>query len=137
MLCRLQVFENIKRKGCVKPSLINNGSGTDNNWYPRKLIIFQGYCVRFFYLNVEADSNDIFNTGEDQAYDWCVALKKSYTQPVYIIFVSLIEEESEDYITKIDTVKVTVERLVDYNWQKELFPITIPGHTKPFREQTQ
>ena len=86
---------------------------------------------------MDSDSNDIFNNGEDQEYDWSVTLKKNYTQPVYIIFVSLIEEESEDYITKIDTVKVTVERLVDYNWQKELFPITIPGHTKPFREQTQ
>ena len=134
---RLNVFEytTTNRKGCVKYGTVlynSNGFQGDNNWYPRKLIIFQGYCVRFFYWNVDSDSNDIFKTGEHQVYDWSVTLKKTYTQQVHLIFVSLIEEEDKDYIKLIDAAQVTCERLVNYDWQKDLFPITMPGHTQTF-----
>ena len=131
---RLNVFEYTKpnRKGCVNSSYVGVGGLNDQNWCPIRFIIFKGYCVRFFYWNVESDSYDIFKTGEDQVYDWSVSSIKTYPLPVGLIFVSLIEEENEDYIKLIDAAKVTGERLCDYNWQTVLFPTTIPGHTHTF-----
>jgi hypothetical protein len=149
---RLQLYEiSSMRNGTVQNSICDTREWSDDNYRPLKLVVFPGYCVRFYYWTIESKNNmldptsinnvstntlsstqiisdsDAFNSGE---YNW-YNVKHRTKEPVHLIHVTLASEgiSNFDRLKQINSDNfLTGKKLYDYNWETSTFPTKLPNN---------
>jgi len=118
---RLFLYEYTSgRKGTVHNSNRSMVDATDQNWFPGKLIVFPGYCAKFYYWTIDSTDQDFFRSG---IYDWTTgAHRGSLNQCVHAIFVTLDTEPVPG--------NLQLNILNDYDNNTDKYPIRIPGKTE-------
>ena len=112
---RLQLYEKRSgRNGIVNNSICDMRQAEDDNWCPLKLVVFSGYCARFYYWDINSLPVDKFNSGH---YDWLDNSNRSDTRKtVHLIHVTLASEGISDFDT------FTGKNIYNYNWNTTVFP---------------
>jgi hypothetical protein len=118
---RLMLYEfRSGRKGAVHNSKIDMRAHNDDNWRPRRLVVFPGYTARFYYYNQPSQEADKFPNAGD--YDWTnTRHKNNKGQNVHMINISL----SEQGVFPRDDL--TCQLLANYGWDVGTFPIQSLG----------
>ena len=124
---RLSLYEKISgRNGFVTVAGRDLRPGSDGNWHPHRLVVFPGYCVRFYYWDQPSTDNCKFNAGY---YDWVGGrFGASNNQCIHLIHVTLDSEG----ISNFDDL--TCARLSDYGWSTNRFPVRLPGKNRTVNE---
>ena len=120
---RLSLYEKISgRNGFVTVSPRDLRPGVDGNWHPHRLVVFPGYCVRFYYWDQPSIDNCKFNAGY---YDWLNnRFIATNNQCIHLIHVTLDSEGMSNFDD------LTCIKLSDYNLLTDRFPVKLPGKTR-------